>query len=309
MRPAAGRRRAWRRTRPGRSRITTVRVFLAFIVALALGACAVSAREPETLRVMSFNVRYGTAPDGENRWELRDDLVVQAIRDFDPAVVGVQEALRFQLNELGEALPAFHEIGVGRRDGREAGEYAAILYDRDRFEVVEQGTFWFSDTPAVPGSMSWGNRITRICTWGRFRERTTRNSFYVFNVHWDHESQPSRERSGELLRARIEARSHPGDPVIVTGDFNAGESNPAIRPLHAAGLVDTFRVLHPEVEEVGTFNGFNGDRAQEKIDGIWVTPGWQVIHAEIDRTIHGGRYPSDHFPVTAVLRRQELRGP
>jgi endonuclease/exonuclease/phosphatase family metal-dependent hydrolase len=128
-------------------------------------------------------------------------------------------------------------------------------------------------------------------------------------VHWDHESQPSRERSGELLRARIEARSHPGDPVIVTGDFNAGESNPAIRPLHAAGLVDTFRVLHPEVEEVGTFNGFNGDRAQEKIDGIWVTPGWQVIHAEIDRTIHGGRYPSDHFPVTAVLRRQELRGP
>jgi endonuclease/exonuclease/phosphatase family metal-dependent hydrolase len=155
--------------------------------------------------------------------------------------------------------------------------------------------------------MSWGNRITRICTWGRFRERKTRNSFYVFNVHWDHESQPSRVRSGELLRARLEARSHPGDPVIVTGDFNAGESNPAIRPLGEAGLVDTFRVLHPDVEEVGTFNGFNGDLAGEKIDGIWVTPGWQVIHAEIDRTSRGGRYPSDHFPVTAVLRRQESR--
>jgi endonuclease/exonuclease/phosphatase family metal-dependent hydrolase len=256
---------------------------------------------------MSFNVRYGTAPDGENRWELRDELVVRVIRDFDPAVVGVQEALRFQLDELRQALPAYQEIGVGRRDGREAGEYAVILYDRDRFEVVEQGTFWFSDTPDVPGSVSWGNRITRICTWGRLRKRVTGGTFYVFNVHWDHESQPSRVRSGELLRARIKARSHPGDPVIVIGDFNAGESNPAIRPLHAAGLVDTFRVLHPDVEKVGTFNGFNGDRAGEKIDSIWVTSDWDVIHAAIDRTKSGGRYPSDHFPVTAVLRRQDSR--
>ncbi|MHC4349089.1 MAG: endonuclease/exonuclease/phosphatase family protein [Planctomycetota bacterium] len=293
--------------RPGRSGITAVRVFLGVIVALALQACATSAREPEPLRVMTFNVRYGTAQDGENRWELRDDLVVRVIRDFDPAVVGVQEALRFQLDELREALPAFHEIGAGRRDGREAGEYAAILYRHDRFEVLEQETFWFSDTPSVPGSVSWGNRITRICTWGRFRERRTRRSFYVFNVHWDHESQPSRVRSGELLRARVEARSHPDDPVIVTGDFNAGESNPAVRPLADAGLVDTFRVLHPDVEEAGTFNGFTGSRGGEKIDGIWVTPDWDVIHAAIDRTNSGGRYPSDHFPVTAVLRRQESR--
>ena len=119
---------------------------------------------------MSFNIRYGTAPDGENRWERRRESVVHVIREFDPAVVGLQEALRFQLNELRAALPGCEEIGVGRRDGREAGEYAAILYDRRRLEVVEQGTFWFSETPAVPGSTSWGNRITRICTWARFRE-------------------------------------------------------------------------------------------------------------------------------------------
>ncbi|MHC4209239.1 MAG: endonuclease/exonuclease/phosphatase family protein [Planctomycetota bacterium] len=296
-----------RRARPGRSRNTAARILVAIIVSLALQACAPSAHEAEALRVMSFNIRYGTAPDGENRWELRSESVVQVVRDFDPAVLGLQEALRFQLSRLREAMPVYREIGVGRKDGREAGEYAAILYDGRRFEVVEQGTFWFSDTPQVPGSVSWGNRITRACTWARFRELKTRDSFYVFNVHWDHESQPSRVRSGALLRARIEARSHPDDPVIVTGDFNAGEANPAIRHLKEAGLVDTFRILHPDVEPVGTFHGFKGGRAGEKIDGVWVTPDWEIIQAAIDRTENGGRYPSDHFPVMAVLRRREIR--
>ncbi len=305
MRPVVGQQRAWRRTRPGRSRDTTGRVCLGIIVALALQACALPAHESEALRVMSFNIRYGTAPDGENRWELRQQLVVQVIGDFDPAVIGIQEALRFQLGELREALPALREIGVGRSDGREAGEYAAILYDGDCLEVLEQGTFWFSDTPAVPGSASWGNRIPRICTWGRFGALKRGDSFYVFNVHWDHESQPSRVRSAELLRARMAARSYPDDPVIVTGDFNAGESNPALRPLGQAHLVDTFRVLHPDVGEAGTFHGFKGGRGGEKIDGIWVTSDWRVMHAAIDRTSIGGRYPSDHFPVTAVLRRRD----
>ncbi|MHC4218686.1 MAG: endonuclease/exonuclease/phosphatase family protein [Planctomycetota bacterium] len=256
---------------------------------------------------MSFNVRYGTAPDGENRWELRKDDVVEVIRDFDPAVVGTQEALRFQLDQVREAIPAVLEIGVGRRDGREAGEYAAILYDGRRLAVLEQGTFWFSDTPSVPNSTSWGNRIPRICTWGRFEERENGSRFYVFNVHWDHQSQPSRERSGEFLRDRIAARAHPDDPVIVTGDFNAGESNPALGPLREGGLVDTFRVLHPDDEEVGTFNGFAGRRDGEKIDGVWVSPGWRVIDAAIDRSGRGDRYPSDHFPVTAVLQPEDAR--
>jgi endonuclease/exonuclease/phosphatase family metal-dependent hydrolase len=251
---------------------------------------------------MSFNIRYGTAPDGENRWELRKDLVIEVVRDFDPQILGLQEALRFQLDEIREALPAFGEIGVGRKDGRTAGEYAAILYDARRLEVLEHGTFWFSDTPAAPGSTGWGNRIPRICTWGRFRAPETGRSLYVFNVHWDHQSQPSRQRSAGLLAARVAERPHPGDPVVVTGDFNAGEANPAMERLRDSGLVDTFRALHPEAEPVGTFNGFKGDRSGEKIDGVLVTPGWQILGAEIVRANREGRYPSDHFPVTAILR-------
>jgi endonuclease/exonuclease/phosphatase family metal-dependent hydrolase len=261
--------------------------------------------EPADLRVMSFNIRYGTAADGENAWNLRSDVVLAVIREHQPTVLGVQEALRFQLDQLASALPEYAGIGVGRSDGVTAGEYAAILYDRRRLEVLEDGTFWFSDSTAVPGSMSWGNRIPRVCTWARFRDSETDRTFYAFNLHWDHQSQPSRERSAELLLARIAARGNPEDPILVTGDFNAGEANPAFSALLASAdvtLSDTFRALHPAAEFVGTFNSFRGDSTGEKIDAILISAEWQVLEAGIDHTNETGRYPSDHFPVTAVLR-------
>ncbi len=177
---------------------------------------------------MTFNIRYGTADDGDNSWPLRSAMVWQLIQNHAPDVVGLQEALRFQLDEIRTRVPGYAELGVGRDDGRSGGEYSAILYRSRRFAVADQGTFWFSETPDAPGSTSWGNRITRICTWARLVERETGTHLYVYNLHLDHESQPSRERSVELLAARINAR-RPRDPVIVMGDFNAGEDNPAVR--------------------------------------------------------------------------------
>ena len=128
------------------------------------------------------------------------------------------------------AAPAYAVVGVGRDDGRARGEFSAILFRRDRFRVADSGTFWFSDTPAVPGSKSWGNSITRIATWARLIDRDG-TGFYHFNLHLDHLSQPSRERSTELLLQRIAARAVPTEPVVVTGDFNVGEGNPALRKL------------------------------------------------------------------------------
>jgi endonuclease/exonuclease/phosphatase family metal-dependent hydrolase len=176
---------------------------------------------------MSFNIRYGTANDGDNSWPFRRDFVLQVIADQAPDILGIQEALNFQVDELSSGLDGYALVGVGRDDGRSEGEYAAILYLAARFELQETGTFWLSDTPEIPGSASWGNRVTRICTWARLRDRNSGISFYAYNVHLDHESQPSRERSAELLAARIASRTHP-DPVIVTGDFNAGEQNSAM---------------------------------------------------------------------------------
>ncbi len=262
-------------------------------------------REGLELRVLSFNIRYGTAPDGEDRWEKRRERVFSILRRSAPDVAGLQEALRFQLDSIRAALPEYGEVGVGRDDGKTAGEYSAILYRRDRFRVEEEGTFWFSDTPETPGSKSWGNQIPRICSWARFAERTSGRSFYVYNLHLDHISQPSRERSAEYLKRAIARRNAP-DPVVITGDFNASEDNPAVLALVGAPrerpFLDTFRVLHPEARDAGTFHGFSGRSSGGKIDYIFVSPELETLDAEILRDHEGGRYPSDHFPVFARVR-------
>src|SRR3954462_1568528 len=150
---------------------------------------------PGALRVMTFNVRYGTAPDGPDAWPLRRPLALRVIADFAPALLGLQEALRGQLDDLARAFPRYGEIGVGRDDGAQGGEYAAILYDRQRLTPLASGRFWLSDTPEVPGSMTWGNRFPRIVTWARFADGARGGAtFTVFDTHWDHESQPARER-------------------------------------------------------------------------------------------------------------------
>lgn len=266
--------------------------------------------------VMSFNIRYGTANDGANRWENRREMVFDVIRKHNPDVVGLQEALGYQIDEIRKALPQYAKIGVGRDDGKTKGEYSAILYRRDRFKTEQGGTFWLSDTPEVPGSITWGNACTRICTWARFVEKKSGRAFYLYNLHLDHISQPSREKSMILLAERIYSRKRP-DPFVVTGDFNAGENNPAILFLKGKAtlpgkaqaetanpvpMVDTFRTLHGDAVKVGTFNGFKGTSTGEKIDFVLTTSDVRVLEARILHDNVEGRYPSDHFPVTARLR-------
>jgi endonuclease/exonuclease/phosphatase family metal-dependent hydrolase len=291
------------------------------------------------LRVMTFNIRTGTAKDGANEWKLRKDLVFEVFHNEKPDVAGLQEPFRFQLDELEQALPEYDRVGIGREDGKTQGEYSAILYKKEFLEVQDSGTFWFSDTPEVPGSITWGNACTRICTWARFLDKRSGRSFYHFNLHIDHVSQPSRIKSVRLLADRIARRQFPKDPFVVTGDFNVGESNPVIQYLlgkeneakdgTAVGpapspvigldksgeavkdgatsgtqirLVDTFRVAHPDATEAGTFCEFVGKKTGDKIDYILVPTQTEVLGAEIVRWNKDGRYPSDHFPVTARIR-------
>jgi endonuclease/exonuclease/phosphatase family metal-dependent hydrolase len=152
----------------------------------------------------------------------------------------------------------------------------------------------------VVKSISWGNRIERICSWAYFEDRDG-PAFYLYNVHLDHESQPSREKSAALLMAVVAARD-PKAAVVVTGDFNSGEDNPAAQTV-ARTLRDTFRVAHPDAREVGTFTGFTfGKTSGGKIDYVFVDDGAEVLAAEIVRSARDGRYPSDHFPVMARVR-------
>lgn len=264
------------------------------------------------LTLVSYNIRYGTAADGDNHWTLRREPLFELLRELDADLVGLQEALDFQIAEILEALPRYAVVGVGRDDGRAAGEYSAILFDRERLRVADSGTFWFSDTPTVPASRSWGNTIPRIATWARFVDRDGR-AFWHWNVHLDHRSQASRERSTELLAARIAARPSASEPVVVTGDFNAGEDNPAMATLIArpAGgeptqppiFLDTFRVLFRDESAAGTFSGFDPTSTSgPKIDYVLVQPGAEVLEAAIVRWSRAGRSPSDHFPVLARVR-------
>jgi endonuclease/exonuclease/phosphatase family metal-dependent hydrolase len=258
----------------------------AIVAVLATLACAppsaaqsAQTPAPEALTILSFNIRYGTANDGDNHWSLRREFLFDVVREAGADLVGLQEALDAQIAALLQALPQYGVVGVGRDDGRTRGEYAAILYRRDRLHVSDAGTFWFSDTPEVVASRSWGNNITRICTWARFVDRDG-SAFWHYNVHLDHQSQPSRERSTALLAERIAARRTPGEPVVVTGDFNVGETNPALKRLTAplpsapALFVDTFRVRYPAETRVGTFNGFKFEQTGgDKIDYVLVLPG------------------------------------
>jgi endonuclease/exonuclease/phosphatase family metal-dependent hydrolase len=283
-------------------------VALCLLLSSAYAVAQPALRDP--LAVMSFNIRYGTAKDGDNHWSLRKEMLFDLVRERDADLVGLQEALAFQIDEIMAAAPFYAVVGVGRDDAGKAGEFSAILFRKDRFRVADAGTFWFSDTPEVPGSKTWGNNITRICTWARFIDRDGRG-FYQFNLHLDHESQPSRERSTGLLKQRIEGRAFPADPVVVTGDFNVGERNPALSTLLGRGaddsgpaaFLDTFRVLHPDEAIAGTFTGFKfGNTSGDKIDYILVQPGAEVLSAEIVRASKNDRYPSDHFPVMARVK-------
>ena len=267
----------------------------------------VDSAESLDIRVMTFNIRTGYAEDGENHWNLRKEFVCDVIRQHAPDVLGVQEAVRFQLDEINQRLPEYSEAGIGR-DGGDKGEYSAILYRKKQFDVDESGTFWLSDTPAKP-SAPWGNSYLRICTWARLIDKQTTRPFYIYNTHLDHQSQPAREKGARLIMKRIAERTHK-DPFVLTGDFNAGENNPVIGYLKGTGsfadptpipVVDSFRILHPDEKVVGTGHWFSGEVGGEKIDYIFIPPDAHALEAAIVRTNRHGRYPSDHYPVTAQL--------
>lgn len=273
---------------------------LSVVVSSARPVAAQPAASPAPLNVMTFNIRVGLAPDGDDHWTKRRDQLFALLRDQRPDILGLQEALHEQITEILAAVPGYAYVGVGRADGRQKGEYSPILYRTDRFHPRRTDTFWFSDTPTVPGSKTWGNNYERICTWAYFEDEQG-VPFYAYNLHIDHESQPSREKSAALLLERIGARA-PAAPVIVTGDFNSGEQNPAVVAMRGQ-LRDSFRVMHPDDTEVGTFTAFKfGQTKGDKIDYIFVTQDVDVLDATILRNSRDGHYPSDHFPVIARLR-------
>lgn len=256
------------------------------------------------IRFMTFNIRFDAVADapGGNRWRDRLDSVRETIARSGPDIVGFQEALRTQLDDLVEAMPTHR--GVGKpRDVGETAEYVPLFFDASRFTLEEQGDFWLSPTPEAEGSLGWDTGVTRHCTWVRLEDRASGLRFAVFNTHLDRWGHLARLEATKLIIQRIGLAPHL--PAVILGDFNAEEDSEALSLLKAAGFRDTFRQIHPTATDVQTIHHYSDVSGSRKIDYIMCDRHWDVVEADIIRQEACGRLPSDHYPVTArvLLRR------
>lgn len=278
-----------------------------FACLLSLGLLwpAAASHAAEPWRLATYNLRLDLASDGVNAWPHRRAQVLDLVRYHGWDVFGTQEGLPGQITDL-ETLEGFERVGVGRDDGAQRGEHAAIFIRRARFEVLRSGTFWLSETPERP-SKGWDGRCChRIATWVALRDRQAPQSppFYVFNTHFDHEGVVARRESARLLLARRAAIA--GDaPTLVIGDFNSPPGSEPVDILRRELLDARDTTRTPPYGPDGTFNGFRIDAplpARERIDHIFHTRSIDVLKWGALTDSREGRYPSDHLPVEVLLR-------
>jgi len=260
------------------------------------------------VRVMSWNIRYHTLADGLDAWPLRRDELAELIRTNSVDLLGLQEVLPSQLNDLTERLPAFSWVGVGRDDGKRQGEFVPIFYRTNRFEVHDQGAFWLSEKPDEPGRRDWGAGCPRVTTWIRLRDKQSGQTLIMFNTHFDHASGQAREKSVGVLQQQI-AR-HAGSPLVLTGDFNCTSDSTPYRLLTApddenaaTALADAHDVCEQAHEGPdSTWNGFRDIQPGRRIDFIFIRNVTVARHEILDARRAGGRFLSDHLPVLVDVR-------
>lgn len=270
---------------------------------LFLTACGGHEKAVPELNVMSFNMRYDNPEDGENNWQYRRERVARVIAANDVDLFGAQELLVGQLNDLKGLLPGYAEVGVGREDGAEAGEFNPVFYRTDRFELLDWGTFWLSETPEVAGSKGWDGACERLATWTVLRDRDGRELFFI-NTHLDHMGEVARREGVSLLLGRIDSLSG-GRPVVLTGDFNATPDSEVIahvladsRMRHARDVADVREDASWSFADYGSIP--EADR--QLIDYVFVNDGLDVpMYRVLPDTLDGG-YLSDHAPVLVKLQ-------
>ncbi len=260
------------------------------------------------IRVMSYNIRNSNAPDGENKWNKRKQTLGNLILKVNPDILGTQEVLNNQLKDLKKMLPAYGVFGVGRNNGKHAGEHSAIFYNRDKYELLGGGNFWLSETPDVPGSKSWDAAITRICTWVKLKDKLTYDEMLVFNTHFDHRGKEARTKSAALLCRMIDSLATDDRPVIVTGDFNFEPESEGyaemINENHPIPLTDAYSSGAPDY----TCCGFNvSNKTCSRIDYIFYSKHFVKDSYTVLTDNNGTYYPSDHLPVSVDLRVKRLK--
>ena len=272
-----------------------------FVSLLFLAMAYGKAEDKEVLKIATFNLRMDTPSDGENAWFHRKDMVNDLIRFYCFDLFGTQEGFTHQLNDILR-LSDYRFIGVGRDDGKDAGEHCAIFYRSDRFKVLDQGDFWLSEHPEKPGRGWDGTCCNRICTWGKFEDLKNHKQFYFFNVHYEYEGDVARRESSNLMISRIKSIAG-NQPVFLTGDFNAFPTEEPIRILNDSGFLnDSYKITkEAPFGPVCTYHGYDSTiKTEERLDYIWVTDSIQIDkYGVLTNTLYG-HTPSDHFPVMVV---------
>lgn len=270
--------------------------FLLFFSIILIG-CSTT-KKSLTMNIATFNVLMDTKKDHSNAWKYRKEMVKGLVRFHDFDIVGTQEAFKHQLTDVLE-LGNYAYTGSGRDDGKDAGEHSAIVYKKERFDLLENGDFWFAENPDVPGKGWDATCCNRICSWAKFKDKETGKVFFVFNSHYDHEGREARRNSSLLLLKKIEEIA--GDnTVFCTGDFNATPDDEPIQILKNDGrLKDSYLIsVQPPYGTEGTFNALNLNSPMKgRIDYIWVTEGVKVNKYGVLNELPYARFPSDHFPV------------
>lgn len=258
------------------------------------------------IRVMSFNIRYGLAEGDEHPWEQRRSLVLARIRAFDADLLGMQECRDdAQAGFLRSHLPDYHFEGTRRGGEDEAAlEMAPLLFRHAGFRLLDHGHFWLSQTPRVPGSKSWKSVFPRTVTWARLFHQPSGRPLVFANTHFDYQPLAVEKAAGLLRRWLGHYRGR--CPLIVSGDFNADKESRAYRLLTGEGMLfDAYRRVHPPGRDEATFHAFGQAEARAPIDWILVSEHFEVVEAAVDTFQEGNCYPSDHYPLTAVLRWKE----
>ena len=271
------------------------------------GGRQASVQADEPVRVMTFNIRYDNPADSLDKWAYRKDRAAKAIRFYDADIVGTQEVLHNQLEDLRQRLPGYEVIGVGREDGKEKGEYSALWYRKDRFTAKESGWFWLSETPEVAGSKGWDGACERIATWAKLQDKLTGQELFVLNTHLDHVGVEARREGVKLVLDKVQELG--GDlPVIVTGDFNAEPESGVIKQVTDAAnpehLTDARTVAALVYGPDWTFHDFGRvpmDQRQ-RIDYVFVKNGLEVLKYGILAETEGDAFLSDHAPVLVSVK-------
>jgi len=261
----------------------------------------------QTVSVMTYNIRLDTKADGVNQWGNRIEKVADLIKKYNPDLLGVQEALHNQMMDLQKNLPDYQFVGVGRDDGKEKGEYSAIFYKKDKFEVLKQNTFWLSETPEVPGSKSWDAAITRVATYALLKEKATGKSFIYANTHFDHIGKDARKNSASIIKVYVKAfmtgytsdKAEKEFPILVSGDFNSEPTEePYLTMINGKELLLTD--ARPATDLTGTFCGFEvGKMECRTIDYVFHSSHWKATNYKVIQDHDSKFYPSDHLPVMA----------